>query len=204
MDSDCIFERMARFLYHIIAIFFIFSSCTECWRTECANGGDCINGKCLCPDGIERSICQIDTCFKDEKCKNGHCEYGFCVCDEHWIGENCDSLTYSDHSGSYFGSFECNFTTVTTENIIVSGTDDLDTFRLVEERTGYSYYVGFSNRNRFVIPSQRTSGNDENWIAISGTGRINAQEIEMDVRYTQYQFDNLIGYTDCLFDGKKN
>ena len=127
---------MLKTIYLLIFTLFITVSCSECWKTECANGGECLNDECLCEDGVNRPLCQLDTCMNKLECENGHCEYGFCVCDEYWIGDKCDSLTYIDHSGDYFGGYECNNITVTTDIVSVSGTEDQDSFRFIEELTG--------------------------------------------------------------------
>ena len=188
----------------MIFTLFITVSCSECWKTECANGGECLNDECSCEDGVNRPLCQLDTCMNELECENGHCEYGFCVCDEYWIGDKCDSLTYIDHSGDYFGGYECNNITVTTDIVSVSGTEDQDTFRFMEERTGYHYYVGFVNRNSFIITPQRAYGSDFEWIEVRGSGKIKIEEIQMEIRYTTYEFENIQDYSNCDFDGEKN
>lgn len=195
---------MHRFLFSFIVLLIITASCAECWKTECSNGGECIDGECVCDDGNYHPYCKIDTCMNDVICKNGHCEYGFCICDDYWTRQNCDSLAYSDHGGEYFGGFECNNTTVITDILRITGTEDLDTFRLIEDKTDYRYYLGFENRNRFIIPRQKASGNNSQWIEVSGWGRIKSQEIEMVIRYTTYEFDNIVGYSDCDFEGERN
>ncbi|KAL3886700.1 hypothetical protein ACJMK2_026679 [Sinanodonta woodiana] len=52
---------------------------------ECANGGRCNNGTCICPDGITGTACQTDI----DECvllPNGHCEFR---CENHFGGFSC-------------------------------------------------------------------------------------------------------------------
>ncbi len=192
---------MVRFIIYYIVLFLLLTACNECWRTECVNGGECVNGTCICEDGVERPFCQLDTCVKIDDCKNGHCEYGYCICDADWVGEKCDSLAYEDHSGEYFGSYSCNNTYIITDIIDVLGTQDKDTFRFKEEKSNYRYYVGFETRNNFIIPAQKVHGDEYFYIEVSGSGSIKKDVLEMRLKYREYEFGYLLDINECEFEG---
>ncbi|XP_028417427.1 wnt inhibitory factor 1-like [Dendronephthya gigantea] len=55
----------------------------------CANGGTCVNGKCVCAAGYKGSICNERDCIP--KCENGGtCRSGVCDCIPGYTGNSCE------------------------------------------------------------------------------------------------------------------
>jgi hypothetical protein len=157
----------------IIFIFTFFVSptgCDECDRVQCLNGGECIRGECYCDDGALRPFCVLDSCLSENNCQNGHCEYGICICDGFWAGENCDVSTYIDHSGDYYGGFDCDGYYTESGIISVAKTSEPNVFLFREENYYYEYQTEFTSIDQFVISHQR---------AISGSQPVYVEGLEI-------------------------
>ena len=168
---------------HILIVFFLAVACDVCYQTDCANGGECYQGVCRCEDGIERTVCKRDTCFFPNPCEHGHCEYGFCICDEYWTGQNCDSLTYIDHDGKYYGGYVCdNYQTLGL--LEIDHTQDLSIFDFYEPNHRLTYEALFTTTRAFVIEWQPAfTFEDGNSIYVDGAGKMTSEGIEMNIRY---------------------
>lgn len=82
-----------RLLALVCAISIVSQSCTDpCDTVPCLNGGVCLNGTCICPEGFEGINCEstVDPC-EDILCENGQCELGTCNCDDGWEGDDCST-----------------------------------------------------------------------------------------------------------------
>lgn len=84
-------------------------SCDPCKKVDCNNGGDCLEGVCVCPDGYSGEYCDtVDLCIVDSVvCENGgECIDGECDCATFYYGENCtDHCVYGTYDA---GACDCN------------------------------------------------------------------------------------------------
>jgi hypothetical protein len=177
------------------------SACDECRSVKCANGGVCINGDCVCEDGIARPFCTLDTCLEASSCVNGNCEYGFCVCDNDWSGEACDVRIYKNHAGGYFGGYSCNNTYISTATLELSEVNQRDSFEFFETDLNYRYFAIFVTIDSFYVPLQLVR-NAQPFVYLSGNGSIREDEINYDVFY-ETLYTTHTEYTSCAFEGLK-
>ena len=96
-----------------------------CKDVVCDNGGICVDGDCVCPDGFGGVDCATDYCAEltcengTEVAASGGCD---CVCDAGYEGVSCDTEERAEFIGTYNVTEACtsgNYTysiTVTTSS----------------------------------------------------------------------------------------
>ncbi|MEZ4721723.1 MAG: hypothetical protein R2813_07615 [Flavobacteriales bacterium] len=192
---------MIRTLTSILAILLLVG-CDQCYKVECANGGTCRYGDCVCSDGIERTFCKLDTCLAPGRCVHGHCEFGFCACDENWDGKLCDIATYIDHSGDYFGAYVCNEYQQTTTFRLELKEKEGYTYTILETDSNLKYEVLFTDLENFYIEEQTIFQNEYWRKDVSGVGTQKDGIIYIELAYKL--FDEYGYYYDdvyCTFEG---
>jgi hypothetical protein len=67
------------------------SGCKDpCKDTKCINGGECVEGTCVCPPGYSGTNCEIlDKCFNTKCLNGGKCVDGSCNCPPGYSGADC-------------------------------------------------------------------------------------------------------------------
>jgi hypothetical protein len=80
----------------------VLSGCYDpCDDTVCLNGGACLNGDCVCPDGWVGENCQTpsngisnpnDPCFGVICLNGGECVNGVCDCTNGYVGPDCSDF----------------------------------------------------------------------------------------------------------------
>lgn len=85
-----------------------------CETLDCQNGGECLDGACLCPPGIIGKECDIiiDPCLALE-CVNGTCiplseTEAFCQCENGYEGDLCEKAWTSKFATGYDAVEVCN------------------------------------------------------------------------------------------------
>lgn len=86
-----------------------------CKDLNCLNGGECVDGQCLCPDGFIGNTCQIEgvPCGSGYCYNGGTCTNGVCDCPPCFTGAACDQPNINLYIGLYNNSELCdggNFT----------------------------------------------------------------------------------------------
>ena len=79
-----------------------------CKDIECQNGGQCLNGRCFCPDGFSGENCEFLEPCDTITCENGGtCDNGLCDCVCGWSGPTCQTHITDHFVGVYTTSRVC-------------------------------------------------------------------------------------------------
>ena len=183
---------MAKILLPISWLFslaMLLSSCDPCFRTECINGGICVDGKCLCADGEERSNCSIDPCIYTECNNEGTCEDGTCNCPEFYNGESCDIYIIDTYIEDYSCRTSCdspfyNYTVSISDGY---GAKDL---RFTESYYGTTFNVTFTTASDFTISEPSYVIGYYSYYYVSGSGTITDSSLTFNVTYSDYSDDS--------------
>ena len=60
---------------------------------NCRNGGVCVNGSCICPEGYAMFDCSLDICDIIICMNGGVCLNGDCRCEPGFTGTHCEVST---------------------------------------------------------------------------------------------------------------
>lgn len=82
------------FYFGIIMLCLFACNDDPCESINCLNGGECVEGTCICPDGFTGENCDIiiDACENINCLNGGECIEGTCVCPDGFTGENCETI----------------------------------------------------------------------------------------------------------------
>lgn len=133
----------------------MLSSCYDpCDDTVCLNGGACLNGDCVCPDGWEGVNCQTptgggfnpsDPCYGIVCLNGGECVNGVCDCANGFTGPNCSSFdpTVDVKITSIVVSGYSMITSGSPWDESITGTSGPDVYLEINQASGTDYYTGF-------------------------------------------------------------
>jgi hypothetical protein len=116
----------------LAVVAFTFSSCTTdpCKDVTCDNGGECVDGDCVCADGYEGTTCQTEQRAKflgsfsvNEACNSGNYSYNSDVNTSSVSVSNIVITNFGDYSVSVAATVDANGTSVTIANqtVTISG-----------------------------------------------------------------------------------
>lgn len=179
------------FIFLIFLIFCTLSACREdaCERLNCKNGGECIDGGCVCPDGFAGLECELslDPCLQIE-CKNGKCETNSqgkarCICDGGFEGESCAQAWTEKFLGNYLITEVCNGSGIQYKMEISNGLKfsqvTLENFHNKRDATNSAKVVAdLLNSRAFEIPGQYM-----HFGFVTGSGSINESATEVTFNF---------------------
>jgi len=150
---------MNQYPYVLFLCLLFFTACNSCYRTECMNGGTCIQGQCICEDGFSRPICEVDTCILTDACPDGiECKYGVCQCPDTLFGLACQFALPNVTTGTYHGDSDCEDYFDNTYMLAeVRGTSDPLVYEIDDFAFG-EIEITFITETDFVIREQDIDG----------------------------------------------
>ena len=186
------------------------SSCDDpCSDVSCLNGGECLEGTCLCPDGYQGIDCgEIDSCYQVTCFNGGSCESGVCNCAAGYEGTDCSEAYNAKFSGSFLsGNDVCDSTILGQHTIVLTAsTTDPSVFTIggifgngVANTVNCT--VSSSNTSDFTLDRQSFTDDVEgSGFEIVGSGSISADFATLTFDYQLYDmlnggalWDNCVG-----------
>lgn len=189
------------------------TSCNDCRKIDCQNGGTCNDGACDCLKGYEGEHCETPNfCVLNEvECNHGDCLEGKCECDEGYELSDCSREARAKFIGDYKNVTETcddstliidNTGTLTIErhaqnapNMVIKGM-----FQSGDNQAGgvppiYSGVDAIANvnANTFRIPDHSP---DDNLWRIKGSGKIIEGLLVDTVRVDTLEIDYTISHEE--------
>lgn len=92
----------------LLAMIVLGCNSDPCKDLDCQNGGQCLNGRCFCPDGFSGDECEnLEPCDTIDCLNNGTCENGVCDCPCGFSGLTCAEHITDPFVGIYTASRVC-------------------------------------------------------------------------------------------------
>lgn len=177
----------------------LYTSCTKtdpCSLVSCLNGGQCNEGKCVCPSNYAGLYCEIalpiDSCLYVSCLNGGVCSGGNCNCQPGYEGKNCEILSKDKFVGSYWGMERCIVGTDYYEMTLVSGAANN---QLILNNL---YNYNFVATCTMAAPDSFLFSGAQSGVSYSGSGRLVGSELT--IRFT---ISGSSSSTSCVFVGTK-